>query len=58
MQADARDAFEHILESAGALAFVNDYSEVAASPALYHAFAERKQAWPLARLSPTLGAET
>ena len=42
MQAEARDVFEHILESAGALAFVNEYSEVAASPALYNAFAERK----------------
>jgi hypothetical protein len=50
MQAEARDAFEHILESAGALAFVNEYSESAASPALYNAFAERKQACPLAPL--------
>jgi hypothetical protein len=50
MQAEARDAYEHILDSAGALAFVNEYSEFAASPALYNAFAERKQACPLAPL--------
>jgi len=46
MQAEAPDAFEPIFDSAGALAFVNEYSEVAASPALSHAFAERKQACP------------
>jgi hypothetical protein len=50
MQAEARDAFEHILESAGALAFVNESAELAASPALYNACAERKQAGPLAPL--------
>jgi hypothetical protein len=50
MQAEARDAFEHLFEAAGALAFVNEDSESAAPPALYHAFAERKQAWPLAQL--------
>jgi hypothetical protein len=50
MHAEAREAFEHILESAGALAFVNEYSESAASPALYNAFAERQQACPLAPL--------
>jgi hypothetical protein len=50
MQAEARDAFEHIFASAGALAFVNEYSELAASPALYNAFAERKPACPLAPL--------
>jgi hypothetical protein len=50
MQAEARDAFSHILASAGALAFVNEYSEFAASPALYNAFAERKQACPFAPL--------
>ena len=38
MQAEAHDAFEHILDSAGARAFVNEYSESAASPALYNAF--------------------
>jgi len=58
MQAEARDAFEHILDSAGALAFLNEYSEVAASPALYNAFAERKQACPLAPLYHTLGDDT
>ena len=55
MQAEARDAFEHIFASAGALAFVNEYSESAAPPALYHAFAERKQACPLAPLYHTEG---
>ncbi len=58
MQAEARDAFEHIFASAGALAFVNEYSESAASPALYNAFAERKQACPLAPLYHTLGDHT
>lgn len=52
MQAEARDAFEHIFASAGALAFLNEYSESAAPPALYHAFVERKQACPLAQLYP------
>jgi hypothetical protein len=46
MQAEARDAFEHILDSAGARAFGNEDSESAASPALYNAFAERPQACP------------
>ena len=50
MHASARDAFEHILDSAGALAFVNEYAESAASPALYNAFAERKPACPFAPL--------
>ena len=58
MQAEARDAFSHRLESAGALAFLNEYSEVAASPARSHAFAERKQAWPLVPLYHTLGDHT
>ena len=49
MHAKASDAYEHILDSAGALAFVNEYSESAASPALYNAFAERKPACPLAQ---------
>ena len=53
MPAEAHDAFEHIFDSAGALAFVNEYSESAAPPALYNAFAERKQACPLAPLSHT-----
>jgi hypothetical protein len=34
MHAEARDAFEHLLESAGALAFPNEYAESAARPAL------------------------
>jgi hypothetical protein len=55
MQAKAHDAFSHILDSAGALAFVNEYSESAALPALYNAFAERKQACPLAPLYHTQG---
>jgi hypothetical protein len=46
MQAEAHDAFSHMLDSPGARAFVNAYAESAASPALYHAFAERQQAWP------------
>jgi len=50
MQAKAHDAFSHIFASAGALAFVNEYSESAALPALSHAFAARKQACPLAPL--------
>jgi hypothetical protein len=58
MQAEARDAFEHIFASAGARAFVNEYSESAASPALYNAFAERQQACPLAPLYHTLGDHT
>ena len=55
MQAEAHDAFEHILDSAGARAFVNAYSESAASPALSNAFAERTQACPFSPLYHTLG---
>src|SRR2546426_11548855 len=55
MQAEARDAFEHIFASAGALAFVNESAESAAPPALSTAFAERKQAWPLAPRYHTRG---
>ena len=51
-QAEARDAFAHIFASAGALAFINEYAESAAPPALSHAFAERKPACPLAPLYP------
>jgi hypothetical protein len=58
MQAEAHDAHEHRFASAGALAFANAYSELAASPALSNAFAERKQACPLAPRSHTLGDET
>jgi len=58
MHAEAHDAFSHILASAGALAFVNEYAEAAASPALYNAFAERKQACPFSPLYHTLGDDT
>ena len=58
MQAEARDAFEHILDSAGARAFGNEYSESAASPALYNAFAERQQACPFSPLYHMLGDHT
>src|SRR5262249_23938255 len=47
MQAEARDAFERIFASAGALAFSHEYSESAAPPPPYNAFAERKHACPL-----------
>jgi len=36
MHAEAHDAFSHSFASAGALAFVNEYSESAAPPALYY----------------------
>jgi hypothetical protein len=55
MHAEAHDAFEHLLDSPGARAFVHEYSESAASPALSNAFAERQQACPLAPLYHTLG---
>ena len=55
MQAEAPDAFEHIFDSAGALAFVNEYSESAALPALYNAFAERQRACPFSPLYHTRG---
>jgi hypothetical protein len=55
MHAEAHEAFEHILDRAGARAFVHASAESAASPALSHACAERQQAWPLAHLYPTLG---
>jgi hypothetical protein len=58
MHAEARDAFSHILASAGALAFLNEYAESAARPALSHAFAERKQACPLTPRYHTLGDHT
>src|SRR5215468_3975587 len=51
MHAEAPDAFEHTLDSAGALAFVNEYSGSAAPPAPYNAFAERKHACPYSPLS-------
>ena len=55
MHAVARDAHEHIFASAGALAFVNEYSGSAAPPAPYNAFAERQLACPFSPLSHTLG---
>jgi hypothetical protein len=55
MPAEAREACEHMLDAAGARAFVHAYSESAASPALYNAFAERQQACPLTPRYPTLG---
>jgi transposase len=55
IHAQAHDAYEHILDSAGALAFLNEYAESAAPPALYNAFAERQQACPLALLYHTRG---
>jgi hypothetical protein len=58
MQAVACDAHEHLFASAGALAFLNEYSESAALPALYNAFAERKPVCPLAPLYHTLGDHT
>jgi hypothetical protein len=58
MHAKARDAYYHILDSAGARAFGNEYSESAASPALYNAFAERTPACPLAQLYHTQGDHT
>ena len=53
MHAKAYDAYEPILDSAGARAFVNAYAESAASPALYHTFAERTPACPFSPLSHT-----
>jgi hypothetical protein len=44
MQAEARGACSPMLASAGARAFLDEYSEGAASPALSHAFAQRQQA--------------
>jgi hypothetical protein len=50
MHAIARDAHEHIFASAGALAFGNEDSGCAASPAPSHAVAERQLAWPFSQL--------
>ena len=58
MHAEAHDAHEHIFASAGVLAFVNEYSGSAASPAPYNAFAERQLACPFSQLSHTLGGVT
>jgi hypothetical protein len=54
MHAEAQDAFEHTLESAGALTFVNDASGSAAPPAPSNAVAERQLACSFLTLSPTL----
>jgi hypothetical protein len=54
MHAEAQDAFEPTLESAGALTFVNDASGSAAPPAPYHAVAARQLACVFLTLSPTL----
>jgi hypothetical protein len=58
MHAEAPDAHEHLFASAGALAFVYEYAESAASPALSKAFAERQPACPLALLYHTQGDHT
>jgi hypothetical protein len=50
IQAKARDAFEHTLESARARTFGNEYSGSAALPAPYNAFAERTPACSFALL--------
>ena len=39
MQRPALDAHQHSFASAGALAFINEYSGLAAPPASYNAFA-------------------
>ena len=57
MQAAACDASEHIFASARARAFVNAYAGAAAVPALYNAFAERKQAYSITPLLHTLGGD-
>jgi hypothetical protein len=54
MHAEAQDAFEHTLDSAGALTFVNDSSGSAAPPAPYNAVAERKLACSSLTLSAIL----
>ena len=55
MQAEARDAHEHIFASTGALAFANEHSGSAAPPAPYNAFAERQRAGSVSPLYHTLG---
>ena len=58
MHAAAHEAHDHLLDPAGALAFVNAYAASAASPALSHACAERQPACPVSPLEPTLGGDT
>jgi hypothetical protein len=55
MQASAHEADEPIFASARALAFVNEDSGSAASPAPDHAVAERQLACPWTHLYHTLG---
>ena len=45
---EAFDAYFHIIESAGALEFVNEYSGSAAESATYNGFAELELACPCA----------
>jgi hypothetical protein len=54
IHAQAHDACSHTLESAGALAFVNDSSGSAAPPAPDHVVAELKHACPFYTFSHTL----
>jgi hypothetical protein len=57
LQAHAQDACEQTLDSAGALAFVNDASGSAALPAPDHAVAALTHAWPFSTCAPiTAGA--
>jgi hypothetical protein len=58
MHAEAPDAFEHTLDSAGALTFVNDSSGAAAPPAPYHAVAQRQLACSFLSLAYPSGGET
>src|SRR5262245_41586959 len=55
IQAEVYNAFSHILASAGALVFVNEYAGAAAASAPSNAFAEHKLACPWAQLYHTLG---
>jgi hypothetical protein len=57
LQAQAQDACEHTLDSAGALEFVNDSSGAAALPAPYNAAAELKHACPLCTSSHMTGGD-
>jgi hypothetical protein len=58
MHTSPREAYAHLVASAGGLAFVNDYVESAASPALYTAVAQRPQACPFAPLYHMWAAHT
>ena len=52
LHAQAQEACEPTLDSAGALAFVNDSSGSAALPAPDHAVAELQHAGPFSTFSP------